>query len=292
MKKILIFVVGVVACIVGYNKINANFSLDNIHLRSWPETKSPVTHSLEEVQLASSILNQQFRYLGKGRQCFVFESQDGNYILKFIKCQRINVTNLYETMKLPAFLEKKRKKKLKEREGRLTSLLSSMSLSYRPLQEQTGVLYLHIEPTEELQNKVVLIDRVGQHHSLDINQVPFILQKKAMQIMPVLKSLYKQKRMQELKERLNQLVDLFRERARYGVLCPDNAVFRHNNIGFIEDRAIYVDVGGFISSTKKKSEKRLKKDLSKLRPIARWLKKHDKKLAANFSSQLKELDNT
>lgn len=285
MKKTFFYIAALFVVLYAFNRLNGNFSVANIRLNTWIEVQAPDCPMTAEVD---AILDQPFRYLGRGRQFFAFESEDGKYILKFIKCQRINVTDFYKKVPLPTFLDKKRQRNLQQKEERLRRLFASMSLAYMPLKEQTGILYLHMQPRKMKEKKVLLIDRVGLHHTLDISTVPFILQKKAMKVMPVLKKLYAENRMPELTDRLHQLVELFTERAEMGILNLDNAVFRHNNIGFIEERAIYIDVGSFVQGTKVQAMKKLNKDLKKLKPIYWWLKKRDKELAASFLKEIYE----
>lgn len=287
MKKLFIVLVLLGAGVWGYNRANDNFSLSNISLKRWSPSKNPLLNTEQEIIDARHILDQPFTYLGKGRQSFIFESQDGKYVLKFIKCQRINVTNFYETVSLPRFLDKKRTANIYEKRDRLKRLFTSMSIAKNPLQEQTGVLFLHIEPVQEIQKTVRLIDKLGFSHTVDIDTVPFILQKKAQKVMPVLKKLLSKKRIVELNNRLNQLIDLFVKRASLGIVNPDASVFRHDNIGFVQDRAIYIDLGTFKRSKKSLSRKLLQHDLNKLRPIAKWLKKRDKALGADFELRLK-----
>ncbi len=288
MKKFTLIIVAIIASYFGYNKANHNFSVANITLQDWQPIAHLPHNSEDEIKQAKKILDQPFSYLGKGRQSFVFESKDGKYILKFIKCQRINVSNFYTDIPLPHFLDKKRKGKLYERTDRVKRLLTSWSLAKDPLDEQTGILLLHIEPRIELLQTVTLIDKLGFSHTLSIDSVPFILQEKAQQVMPVLKGLLKQNKDKELNTRFTQLIDLFIQRASLGIINPDSSLLKHGNIGFLKDRAIYIDLGTFKRSKKSASRDYLAKDLKKLLPIVKWLKKHDKQLANDFLFELNE----
>ena len=282
MKNLFITAILLYAALWGYNKANHNFYVSNITLKHWVPLEHSPSNTADETKEAQAILHQPFKYLAKGRQSFIFESEDKKYVLKFIKCQRINVSDTYEKFPLPAFLDKKRKNNLLERDDRLKRMFTSMALAKDPLKELTGILYLHITPTQELQKTVTLIDRLGFSHSVVIDSVPFILQKKADKVFPVLKKLMKAKDTKGLKVRLDQLINLFVQRASLGIIDPDKGLLTRNNIGFIEDRAIYIDLGTFKRSAKSASRKYLAPDLKKLAPIVRWLKSHDKQLARQF----------
>lgn len=275
----------------GYNKINQNFSTQNISLKRWATCNKTVHNTNEERLEADRILDQPFKYLAKGRQSFIFESLDGKYVLKFIKCQRINVSHLYETFPLPSYLDQKRKGNLEERSDRLRRMFTSMSLAKAPLKDLTAVLYVHIQPESEPhkhegQKTVELLDRLGFSHKVAIYTVPFILQQKAQKVMPTLKKLLAKKDMPALTKRLDQLIALFVERASRGIIDPDKGLLTRNNIGFLEDRAVYIDLGTFKRSKKSASAAYLAKDFKKLAPIVKWLKRHDKNLADNFSHKI------
>ncbi|MCE5295077.1 MAG: hypothetical protein LLF94_10770 [Chlamydiales bacterium] len=286
MKKLLLGIILACALYWGYNKANCNFSIANITLSDWIAVKDVPTNSPADLELAKTVFDQPFHYLGRGRQSFIFESSDNHYILKFNKCQRINVSPLFKTLPLPHFLDVKRQKVLDERSSRIRHHLESMKLARDPLADLCGVIYLHIQPGNDTGKTLTLIDRLGFSHKVDIDSVPYILQKKAMRVMPVLKKLVKAKKTDELKQRLNQLIDLFVERASLGIINPDSSILKHDNIGYTDTRAIYIDLGTFRRSKKSASSSALLKDLKRLLPIASWLKRYDKEVAVEFTNNI------
>jgi hypothetical protein len=278
MKKCLIALVIIAIGSWGYYSINANFSVSHITLEVWPENTAASLNSPEEIQKAKSILKQPFTYLAQGRQSFIFESSDGKYVIKFMKCQRINPAKWYE------FFSDCRQ----ERTLRFERLAKSMSLAKNPLQEQTGVLLLHVHPSNEIEQSLQLIDRLGISYTVDINKCPFVLQKKAIGAFSTLKTLYKENKIQELKARLNQLLDLFVERASYGISNPDGKLIGHNNVGFLDTRAVYIDIGTLRLSPKSTDQSYLEKDFKRLDPILHWLQLNDRGLSASFSNEIED----
>ncbi len=286
MKKLLIVLVLFGAAYWGLYTANDNFTVSNITLNKWPIFQKAPQNTVEDLKKAQKILEQPFIYLGKGRQSFVFESKDQKYILKFIKCQRINLTTFYETMPLFSSVDKKRKANIYERQDRLNRLFTSMSLAQDPLADQTGVLLLHILPISEVKKTVILKDKLGFKHSVDIDTVPFVLQQKADKVMPLIKKCLKDKNITELNRRLDQLIDMFVQRAHKGIIDPDSRLLLNNNIGFLDDRAIYIDIGTFKVSKKSASAEYLKKDFLKLTPLVKWLKSRNKELACDFQNRI------
>jgi len=284
LKRTLLVILIALGSYWGYNKLNGNFSISNITLKNWPQIANAPVNSPAEIAAAQKILDQPFHYLSRGRQSFVFESADQKYVLKFVKCQRINVTDWYEKMPLPRFLDKKRKATLYERTDRITRMFTSFALAKDPLQDATGVLLLHITPERVIQRNVQVIDKLGFSHTVDLTKVPFALQVKAAKIMPTLKALYKKRDKKALEARLDQIIALFVERAKLGIANPDSSLLEHNNIGFTDTRAIYIDIGTFKRS--KHSMQSLKRDFKVLKPLVRWLKSKDKALAESFSNKI------
>jgi hypothetical protein len=289
MKKVILALLVVVSLAWwGYMEYNHGFTVANIHLDNWPLIKTQSFHSDEQIQAAQEIVKQPFTYLGKGRQCFAFVSADGKYILKFLKCHRINRSPFLDSIPLPHALDKLRKTTIVEKERRLAELFTSIGLAGNELKTQTGTLFAHVQPQIELQRKVTLIDRIGISHEIDIDSVPFVLQRKAEKVMPILEAHLKSGNTDELNKRLNQLIAVITERARSGIADPDGRLLQNNNIGFLPDRAIYIDVGTFYRSYKSTSKAYLAANFRQLKPIVALLKKYDPKLAEDFANRMQQ----
>src|SRR4051812_6633707 len=56
----------------------------------------------EKLSSIKKILSQPFYFLKKGQQCFVFQSKDEKYILKFLRAEKITVPFWKEL--LPSFM--------------------------------------------------------------------------------------------------------------------------------------------------------------------------------------------
>ncbi len=207
-----------------YEQACDNFHTRYCFLNQWPQVPVASQKIPEEIE---AIFDKPFTYLGKGRQFFVFQSADGAYVLKLIKCQRFN---LFSWMQ---YLQPERAS-LKQQ--RLQQLLGSCQLAAQELSDLTAVLFVHLQPSQTVQKKVALVDRLGLIHELDLDKVPFIIQRRAEQATPILRADPK---------RIEQLVFLFSERARRGVIDIDRGGFARGNIGFLEERAIFIDVGTF-----------------------------------------------
>jgi hypothetical protein len=94
-KQIFIFLVAV-AAIYGlgrlYYRLTDGFTIGNItatfaYHPEWETTPLNV----DEENFLEEALNQPYTYLAKGCQAYVFQSQDGKYVVKFFKYQRFRL---------------------------------------------------------------------------------------------------------------------------------------------------------------------------------------------------------
>lgn len=83
------------------------------------------------------------------------------------------------------------------------------------------------------------------------------------------------------KKRIDQVFDLLLSCAKKGVMDLDRALVKKNNIGFLEDRAIYIDAGKLVRF-EGFSKTDFKIDLSRLRPLHKWLMQNYPVLANYF----------
>lgn len=189
----------------------------------WPEVKVSAV-SANKLELARDILSQPFSYLGKGRQFYAFLSQDQKYVLKLIKCQRFNTLPWTSTLQPERFCYKKQQ---------FEKLFSSCHIAANELADITAILFVHLVPFAETKVKVTLIDKLGLFHKLDIDKVPFLLQTY------VAKS-------STLHTNEQQLIStLAYETAKRGFIDTDSGGLERGNIGFLEGKAVYIDVGTF-----------------------------------------------
>jgi hypothetical protein len=262
----------------GYEQAIDGCYISNFYLSKWP-TISP-TKKPEGVE---EILNQPFTYLGKGRQFYVYASKDGRWVLKFVKCQRINVPAWYEQFPMPHFLDKNKQMRLLAKRERVQRLFTSMKLAQNRLSDITGVHYVHLKKTEKAQY-VTLSNRLGFSTAVDINKVPFVLQRRAETAFSVLEKLYDENNFDLLQTRLKELVHLFNELVSRNVVDIDDGAFMRDNIGFLPDRAVYIDIGTFVATDL--AQDRFIQDKRRFKPVIDWLQTKDQMLADSFTRMI------
>ncbi len=248
---------------------NKSFSLEAISAQHPfnPEWEiRPLSHS-EEEEIAKA-LSQPYHYLGSGGQCFSFVSSDDRYVIKFIKQKAFDIPIWMNHFPLPFLIYWLREKKLEKREAKRNRVFNAFKLSFDLLSEETGLFYVHLNRTQHLKKTLSFCDALGKTHFLNLDDLEFIVQKKADLAYNTLNSLMKKNDIERAKLAIEQLLTLNIKLYQKGFLNRDPN-FR-SNCGFIENGAIIIDVGRIIYSEKIKKPKKYKQELLKITPKFRF----------------------
>lgn len=204
---------------------------------------------------AKTILDQPFYYLGKGVQFFVFESRDGNYVLKFVKHHRTSPRFWFSSGKA---------------ERRIDHIVQSCQLAYSHLKSETGLLAIHLTPDATENHMITLVDNLGIAHPINLNTTSYLLQKKG----------------ENMSERpltqvdIANLVDLIKNRYEQGIVNKDP---RPRNFGFVGSIPIEIDLGSFKQPSPDTLPTAFQKEQLKWK---RWLENYDPSLADYFMLQM------
>ncbi len=200
------------------------------------------------IQEASS---QKYRYLSAGAQVYVFLSEDGKYVLKFFKQETYLLPKYMDY--LPSFFPYK-KKKIESKKRRLERDFESYKLSFDKIQEETGVLLVHLNKTDHW-GQVLVVDQEGVEHSVSLDETNFILQEKAEIVSQRMERRMKQGDLEGAKRDISALLGVIATRTSKGVV--DRYPNLLKNFGFIGDKAIELDVGRFSCGSKQEGLARL-----------------------------------
>ena len=222
----------------------ANISSDLPYQKSW-ETKVS-NQDFEESQKA---LFQPFHYLTSGSQSYVFISEDKKYVIKFFKHKRWRINPFYASLPLPASWEKTRAHWMKKKQETVQDTFHSCKISYELFKNDTGVLFIHLNQSNHLQKTLIIKDQIGCTHKLNLDTLQFILQKNAIPTDKYLLTLRKNGQTDVAKKAIQDLLAFTKKRAELGYSDKDPHLIR--NFGFIEGKAVEIDVGGFHKDPKK-----------------------------------------
>lgn len=221
------------------------FFLERIQFREeTPQASSPDATTL-------SALNQPFYYLNHGNQCFAFVSEDGKYILKLFKY--VHHTSPVWTSKIPLLNRFKafRQTRIDKVAWKRDRDFQGYQIAFDHFRNETGLLAIHLHPTKSYP-AITLYDPLNIVHSLDLNNAPFILQKRATPIYQQFSSWIQKGEIDKLQQGISDLVSLCALRISKNIF--DDDVNFYSNFGFDDERPIQIDPGHFVLSCSNTSE--------------------------------------
>jgi hypothetical protein len=197
----------------------------------------------EKNKSVAAILTQKFYYLNKGAQSYVFASEDGKYVLKLFKFHHLRLPFFIDYCPLPEFLEKWRIQRRLKKFEQLNKDFLSYKLAYDTLKDETGLVFLHLNRSKGLQQKLILVDRLNIEHRLESDDFAFLIQKKAQLVCPTIQILMENQNLPAAKKAIESLINLVVLRLKKGIDDLDPNLTK--NYGFVEERAIQIDCGRF-----------------------------------------------
>ena len=261
----VLFLVGFNFCEHFCHQKTDGFSLHRIRFSRASDASS---HSPLDPAI-SSLLKQPFHYLDCGNQCFVFISDDGRYVLKFFKYAQPTVPRFLTTIPLlnrfkpfrPHRFEKVMEKQQRDLQG--------YQLAFSRFKEETGLVAVHLHPSEPRYPTVTLTDKLHIIHQIDLNTAPFILQRKASPVYSQLKKWVAAGDIQQAKQGIQSLILLLQKRIHKEL--QDDDVHFYSNFGFMGSTAIQIDPGHFTLGSSAHPEAELQ---TLLQPLIRWCEKY------------------
>lgn len=290
-KIIAIILIALVIYALGrlYYQVTAGFSVTNITLDL---SKEP-NHGVKEISEAkqseiNQILNQPYHYLGKGCQSYVFMSEDGRYVIKFLKYQRYLIPSYVDFFSfIPSVKEYKQKKEAKKRE-KLDALLNSWTIAFNDLSPETGVIFLHLNPSSTLIEKLSITDKMGLSHEVSTQTTAFLVQKSATMLCKTLEEKMSNNDVDGAKNILRTLISMLLFEYARGFGDNDHALMQ--NTGMIGNQPLHIDVGQFSKEERFKDPKVYKEELfSKTYKFRIWLSKHYPELEKYLTEILEEV---
>lgn len=204
---------------------------------SW-EVRSPREQEEKELQKA---LSQPFFYLGKGCQSYVFRSDDGKYVIKFFKLQRYRLSPLLKLLPPLPFFQAYKERKKRKKEAKRDRFFQSWKLAYNDLPEESGLIYVHLNPTDHLRTSPRFYDKLGRMHLLPLDQMVFLVQKRATPLSDFVSQWDLEKDREEASLFCDRILKLLISEYERGYFDADPALVQ--NTGVLEGRPMHIDIG-------------------------------------------------
>ena len=175
---------------------------------------------------------RHFTYLGRGHQAFAFESD--RYVIKFFDRAK---------MELPWYQLLASKKWVARRHGRSFVYPNSYRLAYQYMRNETALLHVHLAKNEMHYPTITVTDRGSRQFTIDLNEVPFILQEKAES--SFLETL---ENSADVRPLLEQYMAMQQKRIALGIANHDRHI--KDNYRCQGNRLIYIDPGRYFLDEK------------------------------------------
>ncbi len=210
-----------------------------------PWATTPIPENLEE------LIAQEYVYLGKGKQAYVFLSKDGEHVFKLFKPAPIHFQTSFFGKPLQFSLSKlpfikslwvdfssPHYKEIQNREWR--SYVNAITI----LPEETKVEYLHLAATKFLQKKLTIYDKIGILHTIDLDSTSFLIQKRADLFYPKLLELVKKNEEEKAKTLLKNFLSFYLHLIDKNIVNPTTV---EANIGCLDLEIVQIDVGRLLT---------------------------------------------
>lgn len=244
---------------------------------------SPLSN--EELDSIRSILDQPFHYLGKGVQCYAFVSADDKYVLKFFRMRRVLPSSWLIKMPL---LESYKQEKIKSKFEDLSRDFISYKIAYELLKEQTGLVYIHLNKTDLLHQKITLFDKICVKHSIDLDSMEFLLQKKADLFYPAVEEMLSLGKKSEIKKYVKDLIHFLAYRSSLGIYDKDPDI--NTNFGICEGKTLQIDVGRYRPDPTRKDPSLYIDDIIRVTDnLRQWLQAQDPELSDFLLQEIENL---
>lgn len=216
--------------------------------------------TLEKREEIQAVFHQKFHYLGKGAQSYAFVSDCGNFVVKFFKFKHLRPS--WITSQLPSIgFIKNYKKRVADRKGRrLDALFNAYHLAYKVHREGSGLLYIHLNKSDNLGIDVHLVDKLGINRTVCLDEITFVLQERAKTSRDVIYSALEKNDIEKASDSIYRLLDLYLAEYQKGIFDRDHGVL--HNTGFIGKRPVHLDVGKLQRDETVKHSVNAQKDLA------------------------------
>lgn len=205
--------------------------------------------SQEERAELDNALSQKYHYLACGNQAFAFLSDDGRYVLKFFKQKLFEPP--FPLRWIPSAWAKEGRwaKKIWKKKDKLKRDFESYRMAFDELKEETGLIFVHLNPTDWIGRHVLITDKIHLEHSIPLDDFNFIIQRRADLVYPTIDKLMAEGNVAAAKEALSSILNLFVSRCRKAIADSDPDLDK--NFGFIDGYAIQIDIGRFTKNPEK-----------------------------------------
>jgi hypothetical protein len=252
-----------------------------------PSTKS-ILHSPSQQQELSTLFDQPFHYLAKGAQSYVFASADGQTVIKFFRLYHLTPPVWLTSLSFPLPLMPFKLHKMLGKQQELDTDFQSYKIAYEQMKEETGLVYVHLNKTQQLKKHLTIYDKIHIAHQLDLDQMEFLVQKRATLVYPSIEHLMETEGLNSAKEAISALVKLLLHRCEKGIFDKDPDL--NTNFGFLDKSPVQIDIGRFRMQQEQKNREVYRDEIIRITDNFRqWLDSRYPPLAEHLINEIQQI---
>ena len=270
-----------------YFFVNDGFTLSGISSEySYDPRYDTRKLALNEELLLGDILNQEYTYLGHGAQFYAFLSASGEHVIKFFRYKCLRHKPWLDYFDFIPIVDRYRLSKIKERRKKRELVFASCQIAFDHLQEESGLVCVHLNKTRNRYPSITLTDKIGRKHRIELDEMEFLVQKKAQLLGPHIEQLMALGNIDGAKKIISDLIAMMSSECNKGLADDDVTILK--NTGVVDGKPIHIDIGLFKHNEEfKQPETRGQKLLSNTRKFNQWLKKQYPVLSEHLETELK-----
>jgi len=220
-----------------------------------------IQQTSDQAEQINNLLKQEYHFLGYGGQGYSFASQDGKYVLKFFKIHHMRAPRAAELFPFLLKIKMIKNELVNKKKMNHEKIFNSIKLAAEKFKAETGILFVHLNTTKSQHPSVTLVSPIGVKIQVDLNQTPFVLQRKADLSISEIKKYSIQKDEQSLQNVINDITLFIADRCRKGIEDTDSGLFR--NYSYCDSKLIQIDIGSFKENSDLKNKQVAKEVLIK-----------------------------
>ncbi len=233
------FFLGLIALFLVFShyRITEGFRVQKVLPRffAWVASQSFLDEKEHQI---NTILDQPYTYLAKGQQCYVFESQDGKYVIKFLRDHKYRYPFWSYLSFLPQKLKEKAKKSLHMKDYRKKQTQMSIKIAMEDLKDETHLIFSHMQKTDDLHKTFCIIDSLHRKYYLELDKMQFIIQRK---MEPLLS--YLDQHPDQFSYVIDSFFDVVSKRVDKKIRNKNRRTMK--NLGMCEGCVVELDIGEF-----------------------------------------------
>lgn len=238
----------------------------------------------EELEELDQLFNRSFTFFGKSHHAYLFLSEDHKYVLKFLKRGTLPKSWLsYIPLSFNRYYQEYRQKQEEQKK-----VFTAYKTAFMEFKDETGLIYMHINPTHTLNKKISIFDKNGKAYFVELDKASFYVQKRAQLIYPRIAELMRRGDIDRAKQIITSVFSLIDHLGKKGVCDHDLSLYK--NFGLIDNKAVQLAISTLQIDHSYALSASYKRDIPIISaPFRRWIQKNYPVLLGHFDEKLNEI---